>query len=104
MGEVYRARDVRLGREVAIKVMASHIATDPAMRQRFETEARAVASLSHPGIMSIFELGVVDNVPFAVMELLGGRRSAPGCRVGRSPGARRRRSRSASPKAWRLRT
>src|SRR5688572_12713350 len=73
MGVVYRARDTRLGREVALKVMAPHIAADPAMRTRFETEARAVASLSHPGILSIYELGVADGTPFAVMELLEGR-------------------------------
>ena len=73
MGVVYRARDTRLGREVAIKVMAPHIAADPVMRRRFETEARAVASLSHPGILSIYELAVADGVPFAVMELLEGR-------------------------------
>ena len=73
MGVVYRARDTRLGRDVALKVMAPHIAADPAMRSRFETEARAVASLSHPGILSIYELGVADNTPFAVMELLEGR-------------------------------
>ena len=72
MGEVYRARDLRLARDVAIKVMADHIAADPMMRQRFETEARAVAALSHPSIMSIHELGFVDGVPFAVMELLEG--------------------------------
>jgi serine/threonine protein kinase len=72
MGEVYRARDMRLGREVAVKVMASHIAADPEMRLRFETEARAVASLSHPSILSMYELAVVDGVPFAVMELLEG--------------------------------
>ena len=53
MGEVYRAKDARLGREVAIKVMAAHIAADPEMRRRFETEARAVASLSHSSILSI---------------------------------------------------
>jgi serine/threonine protein kinase len=73
MGVVYRARDTRLGREVAIKVMAPHIAADPVMRRRFETEARAVAALSHPGILSIYELAVADGVPFAVMELLEGR-------------------------------
>src|SRR4029450_1926853 len=73
MGVVYRARDTRLGREVALKVMAPHIASDPHMRARFETEARAVASLSHPGILSIYELAVADGVPFAVMELLEGR-------------------------------
>jgi serine/threonine protein kinase len=72
MGEVYHARDVRLGRDVAIKVMAPHLAADPEMRRRFETEARAVASLSHPGILSIYEMALVDDLPCAVMELLQG--------------------------------
>ncbi|HVL68983.1 MAG TPA: protein kinase [Vicinamibacterales bacterium] len=72
MGEVYRARDLRLARDVAIKVMADHLAADPAMRQRFEIEARAVAALSHPSILSIHELGIVEGRPFAVMELLEG--------------------------------
>jgi len=72
MGEVYRARDVRLGRDVAIKVMAPHVAADPEMRARFETEARAVAALSHPSIVAIHELLNVDGVPVAVMELLEG--------------------------------
>lgn len=72
MGEVYRARDVRLGREVALKVMAAHIAADPDMRRRFETEARAVAALSHPAIMAIYELAIVEGHPLAVMELLEG--------------------------------
>ncbi|MGH9372887.1 MAG: protein kinase domain-containing protein, partial [Vicinamibacterales bacterium] len=73
MGVVYRARDMRLGRDVAVKVMAPHIAADPVMRGRFETEARAVASLSHPSILSIYELAIADGIPFAVMELLEGR-------------------------------
>jgi serine/threonine protein kinase len=72
MGEVYRARDTRLGREVAIKVMADHVASDPGMRHRFETEARSVASLSHPNILSIYELAFFDGFPVAVMELLEG--------------------------------
>jgi serine/threonine protein kinase/tetratricopeptide (TPR) repeat protein len=72
MGEVYRARDLRLDREVAIKVMAEHVAADPEMRRRFETEAKAVAALSHPGILSIYELVIVDGIPVAVMELLEG--------------------------------
>jgi serine/threonine protein kinase len=79
MGEVYRARDLRLGRDVALKVMASHIASDAGMRRRFETEARAIASLSHPSILGIHELAVVDGVPVAVMELLQGRRCARAC-------------------------
>ncbi|HSC25920.1 MAG TPA: protein kinase [Vicinamibacterales bacterium] len=72
MGEVYRARDLRLDRDVAIKVMAAHIASDPDMRRRFETEARAVAALSHPCILGIHELAVFENRPVAVMELLEG--------------------------------
>src|SRR3954451_8229112 len=52
--------------------MAEHVASDPEMRRRFETEARAVAALSHPGILSIYELIVVDGIPVAVMELLEG--------------------------------
>jgi TolB-like protein len=72
MGEVYRARDLRLDRDVAIKVMAAHVAADPALRERFEWEARAVAALSHPSILSIFEMAVVNGLPFAVMELLDG--------------------------------
>ena len=61
MGEVYRARDPRLDRDVAIKVMAPHVAADPEMRRRFETEARAIAALSHPSILAIHELAVVDD-------------------------------------------
>ncbi len=72
MGEVYRARDLRLDRVVAIKVMADHVAADPEMRRRFETEAKAVAALSHPSILSIYELIIVDGIPVAVMELLEG--------------------------------
>jgi eukaryotic-like serine/threonine-protein kinase len=72
MGEVYRARDPRLARDVAIKVMAPHVAADPEMRRRFEIEARAIAALSHPSILAIHELAVVDGVPVAVMELLEG--------------------------------
>src|SRR3954454_2278259 len=72
MGEVYRARDTRLDREVALKVMADHVAADPAMRHRFETEARSIASLSHPNILAIYEMAFFDGFPVAVMELLEG--------------------------------
>ena len=72
MGEVYRARDERLGRDVAIKIMVAHLAADPEMRARFETEARAVAALSHPGIVAIHELAVINGLPMAVLELLEG--------------------------------
>jgi serine/threonine-protein kinase len=72
MGEVYKARDARLDRVVAIKIMAPHIAADPDMRRRFESEARAIAALSHPNIIGIYELAIADGLPMAVMELLDG--------------------------------
>jgi len=73
MGEVYRARDSRLRREVAIKVLPADVAGDPARRARFEREAHAVASLSHPNILAIHDIGSDDGVTYAVMELLDGR-------------------------------
>jgi len=72
MGEVYRAHDATLGRTVAIKVLSARLAGDEQARARFEREARAVAALSHPNILSIHEFGQQDGVAFAVMELLEG--------------------------------
>ncbi|HEV8316428.1 MAG TPA: protein kinase [Vicinamibacterales bacterium] len=72
MGEVYRARDLRLERDVAVKVLPQHLASDPDMRSRFEREARSVAALSHPGILVIYELALAGDLSFAVMELLEG--------------------------------
>ncbi len=72
MGEVYRARDTRLGREVAIKVLPEAIAHDADRRARFEREARAVAALTHPNILSIYDYGSEGAVTYAVMELLEG--------------------------------
>jgi len=72
MGEVYRARDTKLGREVAVKVLPEHLASDPEALSRFEREARAVASLSHLNILEIHDLGQQDGVAYAVMELLEG--------------------------------
>src|SRR6266581_3602701 len=72
MGEVYRARDSRLGREVAIKVPPEHLARDPAALARFEREARAIAALSHPNILEIHDVGSDNGVTFVVMELLKG--------------------------------
>jgi eukaryotic-like serine/threonine-protein kinase len=73
MGEVYRARDTRLQREVAIKIIPDALANDAVARGRFETEARAVASLSHPNIIAIHDFGQEGTVAYAVMELLDGR-------------------------------
>jgi serine/threonine-protein kinase len=72
MGEVYRARDLRLGREVAVKVLAEGTATDPASRARFEREARAVAALNHPNIVVLHSIEEADDVRFLTMELLEG--------------------------------
>src|SRR5688500_7938887 len=72
MGEVYRANDPRLGRDVAVKVLSRALISDADAAARFVREARAVASLSHPSILSIFDFGTEDGVTYAVMELLEG--------------------------------
>src|SRR5262249_61728211 len=72
MGEVYRARDAKLERDVAIKVLPRHLSQDPAALARFEREAKAVAATSHPNILAIFDFGSVDGVAYAVTELLEG--------------------------------
>jgi serine/threonine protein kinase len=72
MGEVYRARDSRLNRDVAIKILPRSFASDPDRRARFEREAQAIASLSHPNILAIFDTGIHDGELFIVMELLEG--------------------------------
>jgi hypothetical protein len=72
MGEVYRARDERLGREVAVKVLPVSFAADADRLRRFEQEARAVAALSHPNILAIHDIGQHDSAPFLVAELLDG--------------------------------
>jgi tRNA A-37 threonylcarbamoyl transferase component Bud32 len=72
MGEVYRALDGRLGRHVAIKVLPPEVARDPESLARFRREARAVAALSHPNILAIFDVGDADGTPYVVTELLHG--------------------------------
>src|SRR5215471_6421623 len=72
MGEVYRARDSRLQRDVAVKILPELFASDPDRRGRFEREAQAVAALSHPNILSIFDVGVEGPVAYSVTELLEG--------------------------------
>jgi len=72
MGEVYQARDVRLAREVAIKVLASFVTKDLERLRRFEREARAVAALNHPNILAVYQMGVYEGVPYLVSELLEG--------------------------------
>ena len=72
MGEVYRAKDAKLNRFVAVKVLPSNVAGDPDRLSRFEREAKAVASLSHPNILAIHDFGVSDGIAYAVTELLEG--------------------------------
>ena len=72
MGEVYRARDPRLGRDVALKVLPPAFAADPDRLRRFEQEARAIATLNHPNIVAIYDVGSDDGRPFLVSELLQG--------------------------------
>jgi serine/threonine protein kinase len=72
MGEVYRARDPRLGRDVAIKVLPSAFSADVDRLHRFEQEARAAAALNHPNILAVFDIGTDAGTPFIVSELLEG--------------------------------
>ena len=72
MGEVYKARDTRLDRTVAIKVLPEHIAKREDLRARFEREARVVASLNHPNICALHDIGIQDGAGYMVMEYLEG--------------------------------
>jgi serine/threonine protein kinase len=83
MGEVYRARDSRLDRTVALKVLPERFATQPELRQRFEREARAASSLNHPHICALYDVGRQDGIDFLVMEYLEGETLAD--RLGRGP-------------------
>jgi serine/threonine-protein kinase len=72
MGEVYRARDSRLGRDVALKVLEPSVAADPEYRRRFEREAQSASALNHPNIVTIYSVGEEDDVAFITMELVQG--------------------------------
>ena len=72
MGEVYKARDTRLDRTVAIKVLPEHVASDPDLKQRFEREAKTISSLNHPHICTLHDIGSQDGIDFLVMEYLEG--------------------------------
>jgi serine/threonine protein kinase len=72
MGEVYRARDPRLQRDVAIKVLPAFISRDPDRLRRFEQEARATGALNHPNIVAVFDVGTYEGLPYLVTELLEG--------------------------------
>jgi serine/threonine protein kinase/Tol biopolymer transport system component len=85
MGEVYRARDTRLDRTVAIKVLASHLSASPELKQRMEREARAISSLNHPHICHLYDIGSQDGTDYLVMEFLEGETLAERLRKGAMP-------------------
>src|SRR3989442_1284681 len=72
MGEVYRARDTRLGREVAIKVLPAGLSSDPERLKRFEREARSASALNHPNIVTIHDIGSSGSISYIAMELVNG--------------------------------
>src|SRR5262245_59863171 len=72
MGEIYRAKDSRLGRKVAIKVLPEHLANNHSALSRFQREAKALAALSHPNILTIYDVDNEQGMAFVVMELLEG--------------------------------
>ena len=96
MGEVYRARDAKLDRDVAIKVLPERLASDSAALARFEREAKTVAALSHPNLLGIYDFGTHDGVTYAVTELLSGETLRDRLTPDRSRAARRSSTRSRS--------
>ena len=105
MGEVYRARDAKLGRDVAIKILPPIFTTDPERRARFDREARLLASLNHPHIGAIYGVEDMDGTPALILELVEGDDPRRADRAGTDPDrARRCRSRGRSPRRWKRRT
>ena len=104
MGEVYRARDPRIGREVAIKVIAPDKETHPDQARRFEGEARAAGALNHPNVLTVFDVGNDGGAPYVVFELLEGQTVPNDWRASRFPFARPSTTRRRSPAAWPRRT
>src|ERR1043166_9406628 len=72
MGEMYRAKDTRLDRIVAVKVLPTHLSGNPHLKQRFEREARAISSITHPNICALYDIGHQNGTEYLVMEFLEG--------------------------------
>ena len=104
MGEVYRARDLRLGRDVAVKVLPAEVASNPDRLARFEREARTVAGLNHPNIVTLFSVEDEDGVRFLTMELVEGETLSDLVTPGGLPSRACSISRSRWPTRWRPRT
>jgi len=85
MGEVYRARDTRLDREIAVKILPSHLSDNPEAKQLFDREARTISSLNHPNICTLYDVGHQDGIDFLVMEYLEGETLADRLRKGPLP-------------------
>src|SRR5579864_39159 len=85
MGEVYRARDSQLDRDVAIKVLPQLVSSDAQRLRRFEIEAKAAAALNHPNILAVFQMGTYEGVPYLVAELLEGKTLTEAIRRGPLP-------------------
>src|ERR1700676_677687 len=82
MGEVYRARDTRLGRDVAIKILPKEMSADATRKQRFEREARTISGLNHPNICALYDVGSQDGMDYLVMECVEGETLANGLAKG----------------------
>jgi len=104
MGEVYRARDTRLNREVALKVLPEAFSLDPDRLARFKREAQVLASLNHPRIGAIYGLEESNGVQALILELVEAQRSRIESRTVRFPLTKRFPSRGRSPKRWKRRT
>src|ERR1035438_2498815 len=85
MGEVYRAKDTRLGRDVAIKILPLHLSASPERRERFDREARSIPSLNYPRICTLYDVGHQEGIDFLVMEYLEGESLAERLRRGELP-------------------
>jgi eukaryotic-like serine/threonine-protein kinase len=85
MGEVYRAKDTRLDRTVAIKIPPAHLSSDPVRKQQFEREAKTVSSLNHPHICVLYDVGSQDGLDYLVMECVEGETLARRLEKGRLP-------------------
>ena len=85
MGEVYRARDTRLERTVAVKVLPTHLSESPEIRERFDREAKTISQLSHPNICTLYDVGHQDGIDYLVMEYLEGETLSERLRKGPLP-------------------
>ena len=101
MGEVYRARDTRLGRDVAVKVLPEGLTADANRLKRFEQEARSAGMLNHPNILAIYDIGTTKAPPSSSRSYWRGRRCARAWEAARCRSARRWSWRSRSPRGWR---